>query len=192
MYSSSPMGRVLSSASGRSGGEAVAFDDLGDDRHLVMVNGEEAAIDRGRLDPVAAVHAHLAGIEHHQGGRMPGQHAQVALDRAGRDHAGLTGPDRAVRGNEFHLKNDFLGGNADIRTDYGRATDQVVVGDWDGNGTTTPGVRRGTTFFLKNDFTGGGADVTFTFGELGDKVIVGKFTAGDSKETVGVYRPTAL
>ena len=72
------------------------------------------------------------------------------------------------------------------------ATDEVVVGDWDGNGTTTPGVRRGTTFFLKNDFTGGGADVTFTFGELGDKVIVGKFTAGDSKETVGVYRPTAL
>ena len=107
------------------------------------------------------------------------------------DGNGTTTPS-VRRGNEFHLKNDFTGGPADLRTDYGRADDQVVVGDWDGNGTTTPGVRRGTTFLLKNDFTGGGADLTFTFGELGDKVIVGKFVQSDSKETVGVYRPTAL
>ncbi len=46
------------------------------------------------------------------------------------------------RGREYHLTNRTTGGPADIVFSYGKATDVVLVGDWDGNGTSTLGVRR--------------------------------------------------
>jgi hypothetical protein len=36
----------------------------------------------------------------------------------------------------------MVGGNADIELTYGRAGDTVLVGDWDGDGSDTLGVRR--------------------------------------------------
>ena len=32
---------------------------------------------------------------------------------------------------------------------FGQAADRAVVGDWDGNGTATPGVVRGQAFVLR-------------------------------------------
>jgi len=40
------------------------------------------------------------------------------------------------------VKNSLRGGPADVVMLYGRATDEVYIGDWDGNGTDTVGVRR--------------------------------------------------
>jgi hypothetical protein len=46
------------------------------------------------------------------------------------------------RGNAYLLSNSFAGGNADVELTYGRATDEVFVGDWNGDGVDTLGVRR--------------------------------------------------
>ena len=43
---------------------------------------------------------------------------------------------------------------------WGRAGDIPVVGDWDGDGTWTPGLlRSGTRWYLKDSFTGGAASI---------------------------------
>jgi hypothetical protein len=43
-----------------------------------------------------------------------------------------------------------------------------VVGDWDGNGTDTVGVKSGPGWSLRNNIDAGAADVTFTFGLSND------------------------
>ncbi|MCD8109540.1 MAG: hypothetical protein LUE14_05510, partial [Clostridiales bacterium] len=47
------------------------------------------------------------------------------------------------RGNVYYFKNDFSSGDADLVITYGRSADEVVVGDWDGDGIDTLAVRRG-------------------------------------------------
>ena len=56
---------------------------------------------------------------------------------------------------------------------FGRAGDEVFVGDWDGNGTSTFAVRRGNVFSIRNSVTTGVADVVFGYGRAGDEVLVG-------------------
>lgn len=67
---------------------------------------------------------------------------------------------------------------------YGRATDVVLVGDWDGNGTDTLAVRRGSYYHIKNSFNGGAADA---YGRAADIVQVGGWD-GDGDDTLGVHR----
>lgn len=83
-----------------------------------------------------------------------------------------TGNSWVINGKEFH---------------FGRATDDVFVGDWDGDGVATPGVRRGSTFYLSNSFEGGAADISFTFGRSNDKVLVGDWD-GNGTDTIGLQR----
>ena len=64
---------------------------------------------------------------------------------------------------------------------------QVFVGDWDGDGTDTPGVRRGSTFHLSNTFAGGDADVVTAYGQAMDDVYVGDWD-GDGDDTPSVRR----
>ncbi|RTE50909.1 S8 family serine peptidase [Actinobaculum sp. 352] len=70
---------------------------------------------------------------------------------------------------------------------YGRVGDEVLVGDWDGDGKDTLAVRRGNTFYIANTLAGGNADTTFTFGRSGDEVLVGDWD-GDGKDTLAVRR----
>jgi hypothetical protein len=65
--------------------------------------------------------------------------------------------------------------------------DLPVVGDWNGGGTTTVGVRRGATWFLKNVNSTGVADVSFDYGLATDWPIAGDWD-GDGTTTVGVRR----
>jgi hypothetical protein len=65
--------------------------------------------------------------------------------------------------------------------------DIPVVGDWDGDGTTTVGVQRGATFYLRNENTTGQADVTFDYGVWGDSPLAGDWD-GDGTTTIGVRR----
>ncbi len=44
---------------------------------------------------------------------------------------------------------------------YGRTTDRPVMGDWDGNGSVTPGVVRGSTWYTTDSL--GGASKRRTF-----------------------------
>lgn len=72
---------------------------------------------------------------------------------------------------KFYLRNSNTAGNADITLTYGDNThgpNQIrpIVGDWDGNGTTTIGIydRVASSFLLRNSNTTGVPEVSFGFG----------------------------
>ncbi len=72
-------------------------------------------------------------------------------------------------------------------TDAFSRTDPPLVGDWNGDGKDTIGVREGATFYLKNQNTEGEPDLTFAFGRSNDKPVVGDWN-GDGKDSVGIRR----
>jgi hypothetical protein len=96
----------------------------------------------------------------------------------------------------FLLRNSNTSGNPDITSiPFGGAGDVPVVGDWDGNGTTTIGVFRPSTntWFLHNSFTFAGPpdppSFQYGFTEFGDLPVVGDWD-GNGTATIGVYRPS--
>ncbi|MGC5629377.1 bifunctional metallophosphatase/5'-nucleotidase [Georgenia sp. Z1344] len=93
-------------------------------------------------------------------------------------------PPSAGRG--FYLNNGW-DANAEHEFSFGRVGDDVLVGDWDGDGQDTLGVRRGNAYFLTNSLFGGDADVELTYGRAGDTVLVGDWD-GDSVDTFAVRR----
>ncbi len=92
-----------------------------------------------------------------------------------------------TRGNTRYLRQTLTGGRADFSFTYGEPTDIPLTGDWDGNGTKTPGVFRSGTFYLRNSNSTGIADVAFRYGDAGDVPIVGDWNS-DGIETIGVFR----
>ncbi|VDG76866.1 Calcineurin-like phosphoesterase [Actinobaculum suis] len=77
-------------------------------------------------------------------------------------------------------------GKADRTVNYGNPNDEIIFGDWDGDGIDTPLVRRGNVFLGTNGF-GGVAEFEFAYGNAGDEVLVGDWN-GDGKDTVAVVR----
>jgi hypothetical protein len=71
--------------------------------------------------------------------------------------------------------------------DYGRAGDEVFVGDWNGDGRDTLAVRRGKTYFIANTLAGGPADTVLDYGRAGDTTVVGDWD-GNGTDTLGVHR----
>jgi hypothetical protein len=70
-----------------------------------------------------------------------------------------------------------------------------VVGDWDGNGTTTVGVARAGAadliWYLRNRNSPGAPDLApFAYGARGDIPVPGEWD-GDGQDTVGVFDPAA-
>ncbi|TRW43600.1 polysaccharide deacetylase family protein [Georgenia yuyongxinii] len=63
------------------------------------------------------------------------------------------------------------------------------MGDWDGNGTATPGVVRDGVWYLRNTLGGGAADVTLAFGRAGDVPVVGDWD-GNGATGIGIVRGT--
>ena len=90
------------------------------------------------------------------------------------------------RGSAYFL-NDHFDGAANRVLQYGEPSDEVFVGDWDGNGTDTLAVRRGNTFYLKNTTTSGVADTVIAYGDPGDAVFVGDWD-GNGTDTLAVRR----
>lgn len=74
---------------------------------------------------------------------------------------------------------------------FGGPGDYPIIGDWDCNGTETPGLyRRSDGFvYLRNSNTQGVADIKFFFGVAGDIPLAGDFD-GDGCDTVSIYRPS--
>ena len=94
------------------------------------------------------------------------------------------------RSGTWYLHNSLSSGNADNAFGYGNPDDVPLMGDWDGNGTKTPGVyrRSNATFYLKNSNTGGNAEIIFGYGNGGgDNPIVGDWD-GNGSDTIGVFR----
>ncbi|MDH3755848.1 MAG: S8 family serine peptidase, partial [Acidimicrobiia bacterium] len=70
---------------------------------------------------------------------------------------------------------------------YGKVDDIVLIGDWDGNQSDTPAVRRGNTYYLNNSNAGGNADRVIGYGRASDEVFVGDWD-GDGIDTFAVRR----
>ena len=75
----------------------------------------------------------------------------------------------------------------DMLIQYGSATDQPLMGDWNGDGISTPGVKRGNTYFLRNSNTSGVADIAFSYGAATDTPLVGDWD-GNGTDTIGIKR----
>ena len=103
----------------------------------------------------------------------------------GPDTTGVFRPSNGL----LYLKNTNDTGFADVALNYGIPGDYPVVGDWDGNGTTTIGVYRNGAFYLRNENTIGFAEIVFPFGQPGDQPIAGDWD-GDGVDTIGVIRPS--
>ena len=82
-------------------------------------------------------------------------------------------------------------GEADYSFFYGVVGDVPFVGDWDGDGIDTPGLRRDSDGFvyLRNSNTAGFADIEYSYGDPGDVVFVGDWD-GDGDDSLGLYRPS--
>ncbi|MBD8063688.1 exo-alpha-sialidase [Actinomycetaceae bacterium Sa1BUA1] len=83
--------------------------------------------------------------------------------------------------------NDGWDGKPEHVFQYGRHTDEVLIGDWDADGTDTITVRRENRFYVNNAPRGGDADSVFTYGRPGDVVLVGDWN-GDGRDTLAVRR----
>ncbi|MPV36982.1 hypothetical protein [Georgenia subflava] len=70
---------------------------------------------------------------------------------------------------------------------YGRFADEVLMGDWDGDGDDTVLLRRGRQFFVNNALAGGNAEKVITYGRPDDVVVVGDFD-GDGVDGIAVRR----
>ena len=73
---------------------------------------------------------------------------------------------------------------------FGIPRDVPLLGDWDCNGSLTPGMYRPNSGFvyLRNSTTTGFADIDFYLGLAGDLPLAGDWN-GDGCDTVGVFRP---
>ena len=80
---------------------------------------------------------------------------------------------------------------AETRFYYGNPGDYPFMGDWNCNGTETPGLYRQSDgyVYLRNSNTQGNADIKFYFGNPGDVPVAGDFN-GDGCDTVSIYRPS--
>ncbi|MGO1562981.1 MAG: alkaline phosphatase [Actinomycetaceae bacterium] len=89
----------------------------------------------------------------------------------------------------FFLSNDWQG-TTHHAFRYGRDEDEVLVGDWDGDGTDSLSVRRGNLYYVSNAPRGGAADHVLSYGRPGDVVLVGDWD-GDGSDTFAVRRGNA-
>ncbi|MGO5319728.1 Ig-like domain-containing protein, partial [Bifidobacterium boum] len=89
---------------------------------------------------VSAVKAGTATITATAGGKS----ASVKVTVADASVSSGSGDSLAVRrGNMYYVRNSLSGGSPDLKVEYGLSSDQVLVGDWDGDGKDTLMVRRG-------------------------------------------------
>jgi len=74
---------------------------------------------------------------------------------------------------------------------FGNPGDAPFMGDWNGDGIDTPGLRRPSTGFvyLRHTNTQGIADIEYFYGDPGDVVFTGDWDS-DGDDTLGLYRPS--
>jgi hypothetical protein len=91
-----------------------------------------------------------------------------------------------VDGNVWKLRSTLSPGAPTTTFGWGVSTDRQLMGDWDGNGSLTPGVFRNGTWYIRNGLTSG-PSTTFLFGQANDVPVVGDWN-GDGRDSIGVYR----
>lgn len=91
------------------------------------------------------------------------------------------------RGSTWYFMYALRDGNADLSFCYGKEADEVLIGDWDGDGTDTICVRRGNAYYFKNSLSAGAADTVIYYGKAADEVFAGDWD-GDGIDTLMVRR----
>ena len=88
----------------------------------------------------------------------------------------------------WSLSNDGHGAGPLMSFGFGQPGDSFISGDWNGDGTDTPGLFRpaGNVWILSNSTTGGGPLITFAWGNPGDLPVIGDWD-GDGTDTVGRF-----
>ncbi len=71
--------------------------------------------------------------------------------------------------------------------DIGNSREEHFRGDWDGNGSDTPGRRIGNRFILSNNRNGTTPAHDFTYGGSEDEIVVGDWD-GNGKDSIGLVR----
>ncbi|MDO4887446.1 MAG: N-acetylmuramoyl-L-alanine amidase [Actinomycetaceae bacterium] len=87
----------------------------------------------------------------------------------------------------YYLSNTWSS-TASISFTYGLASDEALVGDWDGDGKDTVGLRRGNSFALNNATSPrGNPNFSYVYGTSSDQFLVGDWD-GDGRDTLAVRR----
>ena len=120
----------------------------------------------------------------------------------GRDEIGVfrTAPDGITGEFILDTNDDHSMDAGDTTFTFGLGTDHIIVGDWNGKGTSEVGVYRDAANYIAADagdivfsINSSGDHATFTnfvFGLITDKVIIGDWN-GNNVSKVGVYRDGA-
>jgi hypothetical protein len=126
--------------------------------------------------PGSRLYALLPAIRTRVAQLWPGHRAHTV----GRDTAGRQSVGGAVLTNS-------PSGSGGQTVSYGQPGDELLVGDWNGDGIDTLGVRRGAQVLLTDRPAGGEPTITFSYGVASDQILVGDWN-GDGIDTVGVRR----
>ncbi len=105
---------------------------------------------------------------------------------------GLVAASTATAASSWFISNSANGTGPTITIGFGELGDVFLAGDWNGDGTDTPGVFRARSgaapvWLLSNNTTGAGPLISFAWGAPGDLPLVGDWN-GDGADTVGIFR----
>lgn len=143
-----------------------------------MISPGTASRPRGQRLPRVFAHRDVGDTTcpgHNIYRRMSALNADVAARMAG-----------SVTRDTYHLSNRLAGGPAELAFRLGLSTDDVLVGDWDGDGKDTLAVRRGNTYLVYDRSPGVRARVV-RYGRADDVVLAGDWN-NDGKDTLAVRR----
>lgn len=94
----------------------------------------------------------------------------------------------------WHLRNSNNGGAANIIFDFGcwACTQTSVAGDWDNNGSDTPGMFETAGgspayWYLRNSNSGGPSDIVQNYGLVSGKPVVGRYTNNLAPDQTNVF-----
>ena len=77
-------------------------------------------------------------------------------------------------GNTFYVSNNWTATVAQAVFSFGRAGDDVFVGDWNGDGVDTLAVRRGNVFVFTDNLATSAVSAEMAYGNPGDEVLAAK------------------
>ncbi|MCD7921423.1 MAG: hypothetical protein LUG27_03140 [Clostridiales bacterium] len=77
------------------------------------------------------------------------------------------------RGNICYIKNSIASGASDMTVAYGKSTDEILVGDWDGDGYDTLCARRGNTCYFQKTIQATVHDRMVRYGKATDELYAG-------------------
>lgn len=90
-----------------------------------------------------------------------------------------------VDNNVWKLRTSLSGGAPSSTFYFGNSTYRQLMGDWDGDGSTSPAVFKDGKWYVR--MTPTSSSRIFTFGQAGDIPVAGDWN-GDGKDDIGVYR----